>query len=389
MSRFFLILCLFIVLLSGSFCVQGEEVPLVNTIFDNTFILDALRDLSLQTGVPIIADESLSGFVNVDIMEMPLEKALELILASGGYTYVQKDGYYLVGVPDPGSASFRNMARIEYIELKHIHPREAKELLPEFFHPFLSYSQDSSILTIMATEEIIDICREHVEILDTAPDQLMVQVLLTEVSRWALEELGAEELQLAWRGRQVEKEDWQTFFRHDLGTITLQGELFMELLSRLRILEQENEAHIQANPWVVVAEGETMEFFVGERQLLILHPSETSRRVEQVDVGVHLNLTAHVLDEETIRIEVSPEISHLKEKGQDQMLVHKSQLSTTVYVQPGQTMVLSGITLQEERQSWERIPLLGQIPLLRWLFGMWKEGEGERELFMFITTEIL
>ena len=57
----------------------------------DNFDQEALNELALQTGVNIIYDESITGTITLDLEDVSLEKALDLILLKGGF-YYQKVG---------------------------------------------------------------------------------------------------------------------------------------------------------------------------------------------------------------------------------------------------------------------------------------------------------
>ena len=52
-----------------------------------TDIREALSEITMQTGVNIIVDSTVGGTITADLQDVPLEKALRMILISGGYTY--------------------------------------------------------------------------------------------------------------------------------------------------------------------------------------------------------------------------------------------------------------------------------------------------------------
>jgi type II secretory pathway component HofQ len=76
--------------------MTAQEEPLVSNIFQDTYILDALADISAQTGIPIIADTTVTGFITMELNEVPLEQALKMILMPGGYVFKKMDGFYFV-----------------------------------------------------------------------------------------------------------------------------------------------------------------------------------------------------------------------------------------------------------------------------------------------------
>ena len=60
-------------------------------------ILERLfQDVASQAGISILMDDTVSGFVTLELTDVPFKKALEMILAPGGFIYQKMDGYYLV-----------------------------------------------------------------------------------------------------------------------------------------------------------------------------------------------------------------------------------------------------------------------------------------------------
>ena len=112
--------------------VQAEETPTVTAMFYETDLRDAIHELSLQTGINIIADQTVSGIITADLKNEPLEKALAMILSSGGYTFRKIEDYYLVGLADPRNVSFSELSELEVIYLKNITVRDVFNLLPSF-----------------------------------------------------------------------------------------------------------------------------------------------------------------------------------------------------------------------------------------------------------------
>lgn len=99
---------------------EVQEQPLVNLFLFESSIRDALSEISLQTGVNIIPDSTVSGRVTVDLQDVPLEQALRIILIGGGYSFRKIDDFYFVGLPDPRSITFRELADTQIVVLQHV-----------------------------------------------------------------------------------------------------------------------------------------------------------------------------------------------------------------------------------------------------------------------------
>jgi type II secretory pathway component GspD/PulD (secretin) len=140
---------------------------------------------------------------------------------------------------------------------------------------------------------------------------------------------------------------------------------------------------------VRVSDGSTAELFVGQERSFVLQTGEDESTLETVEAGITLNVTPKIINGEELKLEVAPDISHLTQDGEDEMVVRRSELSTTVYAKNNETLTLAGMTLDEVVNYESQVPVLGDIPLVRWLFQSKRKEKGKRELLIFITPKII
>ncbi len=376
-----------------------EEEPLVSTVFYEEDIREALNEIAMQTGVNIIYDETVHGTVTLDLQDVPLEKALEMMLITGGYTYQKMDDYYLIGMPDPDTPTFQHLTETETIELQYLNASQAQDLLPNYYSQFIESSPDrDNIITLTAPEEIIEQFKNDLKKIDHPETQILIKLVVTEISTEVLEERGSEFVQL-FTGSGPDELDFYDYLDDESddyfmglidSTVTLAaGSTHGKLLTVLNNLEREEKAEVRANPRVRVTDRETAELFVGEERTLILEPEDEDATIETVDVGFSLEITPEVLNDDELRLEVTPDISHFTHEAREQLVVRRSEIDTTVYAKEGETLNLAGMNLDEVVQYEDHVPFLSDIPLVRWLFRSKTEETGERELMVFITPEIV
>ena len=65
--------------------------------------------------------------------------------------------------------------------------------------------------------------------------------------------------------------------------------------------------------------------------------------------------------------------------------MYRNQVSSTVRVPYGETAVIGGITVERSSDNKTKIPLIGEIPLIRYLFTGTKQSSTERELLILVT----
>jgi len=125
--------------------------------------------------------------------------------------------------------------------------------------------------------------------------------------------------------------------------------------------------------------------------------SGTSRdviqNIKRTDVGVKLRMVPHIVPNGQVRIELEPSIEAVTSSGTSDTMfaptISKRTVSTTVTVPDGRTIVIAGLTRTDMVESKRKIPLLGDIPLLGWLFRWNTEEETKTNILIFVTPKIV
>ncbi len=363
-----------------------EEGPLVSTVFFHEDIREALNEIALQTGVNIVYDETVVGTVTLDIDNVPLEEALDMLLITGGYTYEKIDeDFYIVGRPTPESAMYDRLTVTETIHLDYITADEAVSLLPPYYADYVTTSPErDDVLNITAPEPVIEDFKRDLEEIDYAPDEVLVEVVVTEVSTEVMEEYGTDMF-----GLSTAEADEEYALDFD-GAFALEAAgPAGQLMAELEFLQDEDKAEIQANPSIRVSDGEPAELFVGEERVLIMEVEDDDDVLEEVDVGVSMEVTPDIVSEDEVLMEIAPDVSHFTEVRDDQLVVRRSEMASNIRAESGETVTMAGMTLDEVVEYESRVPILGDIPLIRWLFREETTTEGEREMLVMITPEII
>jgi type II secretory pathway component GspD/PulD (secretin) len=329
-----------------------------------------------------------SGRVTVDLQDVPLEQALRIILIGGGYSFRKIDDFYFVGLPDPRSITFRELADTQIVVLQHVTAGEIMSALPSFLASYVKGEREGSVLTITAPPGELERILELVETLDVAQRQVEIQVIVTEISTKALKELGLNLFEAVFGAGETFNENWTAKLGLQNNIFSLETNILGNILLNLKALEEAQAASIHADPRVLVSDGQSAELFVGDRQILLLADSnDKATRLERVEVGMHLKVTPRIIGDEIV-LAIAPEMSHFVSESKSSLVVKQSSVSTTVRLKDGQTAVLAGMTLQEEGDQTRKVPILGDIPIIRWLFRSDAERAAEKELLIFVTPVI-
>lgn len=119
-------------------------------------------------------------------------------------------------------------------------------------------------------------------------------------------------------------------------------------------------------------------------------PSSPFQTINREDVGIVLKVTPQINEGDAIKLEIEQEVSSLSpsESGGGQITNNRS-IKTTVLVSDGQTVVLGGLIKDDAGASQQKVPLLGDIPLLGALFRYNTKNNEKSNLMVFIRPTIL
>ena len=120
---------------------------------------------------------------------------------------------------------------------------------------------------------------------------------------------------------------------------------------------------------------------------------EVIQNIERMDVGIKLKLTPHIVSDKEVRLALNPSIEAVIDPGPTGTdfapTIARREVSTTVTVPDGQTVVIAGLTQRDKRKVVRRVPILGWIPLIGLLFRDTYEVMEDTNVLIFVTPRIL
>lgn len=123
----------------------------------------------------------------------------------------------------------------------------------------------------------------------------------------------------------------------------------------------------------------------------------TTQSIDYKDVGVKLQITPHIGSRDTLRLEVQQEVSRLVNsfvqvaEGENVIAptTKRRQIETTILMKNGETAVIAGLISEDDTVNNNKVPGLGDVPVLGWLFKQKKTENKRTNLFVFITPRII
>jgi type IV pilus assembly protein PilQ len=165
---------------------------------------------------------------------------------------------------------------------------------------------------------------------------------------------------------------------------------------QLSALQQDGKINILSSPSITTLDNQMAFTENGARvpfSTLETTGGTTTKTVKFEDVVLRLEITPHVIDGRNLSMKILvkkdevDEVETHKVDGNPRII--KKQTSTSLIVQDGETIVISGLTKQKGSNSVNGVPGLKDIPVLGWLFKGEGKSESMEEVLIFITPRIL
>lgn len=273
---------------------------------------------------------------------------------------------------------------------------------------------ESNQLVISASPRYKNQVISIIEQLDTAPPQVMIQVMIAEVSlddrfemglEFALQELRFSETATADANGILQSSHFDVVGGTDLGaagsglggfSFTITGEDFNFLV---RALQSDSRLEIIQRPMIMCQDNQQATIQIGQSvptpQGAQTFGGQTSTQVTYTDVGVILNVEPHINPDGFVYMLVEPEISSITDStiqiapGSFAPIFNRRTASTNVAVKDGETVVIGGLITTSENESESKVPVLGDIPGVGSLFRTTVRSKNRTELLIALTPKVI
>nr|WP_321511033.1 type II secretion system secretin GspD [uncultured Hyphomonas sp.] len=167
----------------------------------------------------------------------------------------------------------------------------------------------------------------------------------------------------------------------------------------LTAVENDTQSRILSKPFNMTLDNGTSSLLVGQEvpvatgEVLGDSNSNPFRTVERRDVGVGLNVTPRISNDDTIRLDIIQEVSNIAQAittgSSTDLIFNTRKIETSVIADDGEIIVLGGLVEQTESMTNEKVPVLGDIPVAGRLFRSEGKGLARTNLMVFIRPTIV
>jgi pilus assembly protein CpaC len=233
--------------------------------------------------------------------------------------------------------------------------------------------------------------------------QIALYIKIAEVRRDVLRNVGVSGVFRNSRARvgtgtfrtdQPFNSDGSVTLPSDAGFVTVLTDLGTKnLLALVDLEETRGNAKTLAEPNLLAGNKDTATFLAGgELPIPVLQPGDGGNRVsiQYKEFGVRLRFIAEILNDNLIRLQVTPEVSSLDFvngitiSGFNIPAFRTRRVSTTVDVPKEQSMIISGLFSNEQERIKSGIPLLQDLPVIGHLFSSTRWQSNDNELLIVV-----
>lgn len=269
--------------------------------------------------------------------------------------------------------------------------------------------KSTNSLVIMASPTDYQNLLQVIQKLDRRSRQVFVQAMIAEVSANKAKELGVQ---------------WGVIAAASNGTISTVGTFdpfgavvgltdALTLASKLGItpeaggvalfpatlkaLASNGALNVLSTPNIMTSDNKEAEIFVGENVPFLSGTNLTStglsqQSIERKDTGIILKIKPQISEGEYIKLDIYQEISAVKDFGTataPNLGSTKRSAKTSVVVKNTDTVIIGGLIQDTDQVTESKIPLLGDIPLLGWLFKTKRTTHDKTNLLIMLTPRII
>lgn len=399
--------------------------------FREADIKNVLKVLAYKSKVNIIAGPEVVGMVNIQLKDVPWQKALEVILSTYGYSYEQRGTVMLVTTvenlkkrrEDAKTLADQEPLTTETFMLSFGKAEEVVKSLDKVKtgRGSVNFDKRTNAVIVTDVQTNFQLIREVVAHLDAVTPQVLIEAKIVETSLDKNDKLGIDwNISASASGSQrpttypFSSRSQSQFLSNDFPTTTAltsadaagfaYGTLnFATLSATLDVLKSRSDTNVLSNPRIVTLDNQAAKVQVGQQYPMPQYTTNAQTGVLQVsgwtymDIGIIFDVTPHINNSQMVTLEIHPKITAIQSTlpvsstnvSASMPVLSNEAVSTSVMIKDGETLVIAGLITDTVVKEVKRVPILGYIPILGWPFQHTVDTHQKKDLLIFLTPHII
>ncbi|MDH2919013.1 MAG: type IV pilus secretin PilQ [Sideroxydans sp.] len=392
----------------------GEKLTLD---FQNITVREALNVIADFTNLNVVISDTVTGNLTLRLKDVPWDQALDIILQSRGLD-MRKNGNVIQVAPREELAAKEKIdltarqeitelenLRTETFQLNYIKAEAFKKILVDDKQKLLSkrgsavWDERTNQLFIQDVPSKLDEVRQIIAKVDVPVRQVMIEARVVEATDGFSRSLGTIS---NWTPRGVATTTLPTGGGITTAGVTAGvpsvGTLSTLLFNRsgaqilslqLQALETDNKGKIISSPRVVTADKAEALIETGTEIPYLQSSSSGAANVAFKKAVLSLLVKPQITPDDNVIMDVKVNKDSVGVLFAGIPSINTNKVNTQVLVENGGTVVIGGVYTQIEADDVNKVPLLGDIPVLGYLFKNRVKSDKKGELLVFITPKIM
>ena len=370
----------------------------VNLEFVDSSFKQVLEALSRHSGLNFILDRDVPAGITITLFlhQVSVEEALDVMLTTNQLRKRVLTETTVLIYPDTAAKQSDNQELIvKSYFLANAEAKQVMSMLKSVFKAKNVYADDKlNLLIVRDTPALIVLADRLVATHDVAEPEVMLDVEVLEIQRSRLLNLGVQfpdkltltPLPLSGTTLQDLK---------NLSSATTAASLSSAVINLQRVV---GDTNLLANPRIRTHNREKALIKIGDRVPVITTTSTSTgfvaENVQYVDVGLKLEVEPTIFPNDEILIKLALEVSSVTKEivsksGTTSYQIGGRNASTVLRLKDGETQILGGLINDQDIQTANRLPGLGDLPILGRLFASQKDTNDKTELVLSITPRLV
>jgi type II secretory pathway component HofQ len=373
----------------------------VTNMFFDTPLRQALSDISAQTGIMIVPGAEVRAIVTCEFKDVPLDRALRMLLAGTPYEVQKDDGFYLVYDPSAEGQSFQKVSTTRRVTLNYIDGATAMKLLDPRLKGYVQGSPEENLLCVTAPPPVMERVMTVLDELDRPRQHVLLNARVVVLEQTDMLDMG-----LRYDFPTARIGTFSNSDHHGSGALSpgwpwaaevglTPGKQFTDaLMIALNLMVQNEEARIVASPQLMAQDGEKAEIKVTTDEYFEISNGNGSEYFDDVDLeviksGTILQILPRVTEDGEVKLRMSGEVSDVVARGENNLpVVNTRTAKNVVRVKDGGTAAVAGLLDVSDEISYQRVPFLGRLPLIGKLFTNREHMKVDRQVAVFVTARV-
>jgi len=378
---------------------------LVSLDFVDADISQVIRFFALKTEMNFVLAEDVKGEVTIHLHNVPFDEALKTVLEQKGLIGIQHSENIIKVVDRDKMPTYRKTFLLNNINASEIKDTIDKALTAEEKkYTIVGLADVTNALIITSTAESIEKLSKLIEELDVKKPQIRITARIMEVDITEGVDLGIDWSMTKTFTGGGQFGDTTVTGKTDvmsspfsLGTpATLNIATIMsgaDLDVTLRALAKKTRTKTLSNPTLVVETNRPAHIHVGDTipyvQTVVVE-GVTTQTMGQLEIGTTLDVTPTVSPTgNQVSLDVSVAVKDFVGYTDAGPQTTDREAMTKVTISEGQTVVIGGLISETEKGTAMQVPLLGDIPILGYLFKKKETQKRKLELLIFLTPHVM